>query len=347
MLKPLHAFLALTSLILLACNQEKQIEYKEEGTPISAQGPNQGRRMFQYETRLNESAASEFNLADATAYTMTLSECASSHAETITEANIYLELYEFDRNCVVKLTQFTLNGKVYTPKAGSTFTTWDTGDTATFEVLAANPVDELGVEVISTIANPVVAAGTIHYQFSEITKGADSSIGEGVVRESQIVSVDGQAAPDFLIRQIKLVDITGTGNGEFQIQFECNGEDVSGAAATLACYDVRLSDIHMVLVEDTFGGNLTQSDLNTIYTAASGGKQIDMATDAFAPTEGSPALPHGGFISAPTGDADVLVLAGNKPIVQHPNMILILKAGPSYQYFNLDVTLITQDNSAP
>lgn len=347
MVKPICAFLVTTSLLLLGCSQEKQVDYKDEGTPVSAQPAPVTRRTFSYETRLNQNTATGLSLADATAYTMTLSECASTHAATVTETNIYLELYEFDRNCVVKLTQFTLNNKVYTPKAGNLFTNWAVGDKAVFEVASANPVDELNVEVITTISNPVTVGGTVHYQFSETTKGSDTTIGEGVVRESQVLTVNGQAAPDLLIRQIKLVDITADGNGEFQFQFECNGADVNGVGASMACHDVLLNDIYMVLVEDTYGGTLTQQNLTDIYTAASGGKQVDTASEIFAPGAGSPALPHGGFVSADHGDPDVLVLAGAKPIVQHPNMLLILKAGPSYLYFNLDVTLITQDNSSP
>ncbi len=339
--------LLLIGAFVLSCSQEKQIAYVDKGTPVN-QSPNPpGRRTFTYQTMLTEKTASAFLLADATAFTMTLSGCASSQTATVNETNIYLELYEFDRNCVVKLTQFTLNSKIYTPKSGSTFTSWAAGDTAVFEVVGASPVDELNVEVLTTISNPVVAGGTIHYQFSELTLGTDVTIDENIVRESQVMKVDGQAAPDFTVDSVELVGITASGNGEFRFRMECRDADVTGTGASMQCYDVLLSDIRLVLVEDTYGGVLTLNDLTSIYSAHGGGKAIDTSSELIAPGGGSPALTHGGFITANTGDPDVLVMTGSKPIHTFPNMLLILKAGPSYLYFNVDVESIVQDGSAP
>ncbi len=341
-----YLFILLLGGLGLSCSQEKQIAYVDNGTPVNQTPKPEGRRTFNYQTMLTEKTAA-LSLANATAYTMTLSGCASSQTATVTETNVYLELYEFDRNCVVKLTQFTLNSKVYTPKSGSTFTTWATGDTAVFEVVGASPADELNVEVLQTITNPVTAGGTIHYQFSELTLGTDVTINESIVRESQVMTVDGQAAPDFTVNQVQLVGITATGNGEFRFQLECRGTDVVGVGASMRCYDVLLSDIRLVLVEDTYSGVLTLSDLTSIYAAHSGGISIDTSTEIFSAGAGSPVLTHGGFITANTGDADVMVMSGSKPIHLHPNMLLILKAGPSYLYFNVDVEVINQDGSAP
>ncbi|RYH14042.1 hypothetical protein EON65_34285 [archaeon] len=177
----------------------------------------------------------------------------------------------------MKLTQFTLNSKVYTPKAGSLFTTWAVGNKAVFT--SPTPGDELNVEVITTVASPVVANGTVQYQFSEITQGADNTIGEAVVRQSAILTVNGQAAPNFTINQIKLVGITAAGNAEFQFQLHC-ANSVVGTGNAMQCDDVLMRDIYMVLVEDTYGGVLTQANMDTIYGAApGGGVQIDTATE--------------------------------------------------------------------
>ena len=100
------------------------------------------------------------------------------------------------------------------------FDTWQVGDVATFEVNGATPVDELRVEVLQTLSNPVASTDTIRYQFSELADGGDQSVGEPVVRESASLTVDGQAAPDFAITQVELVGITANGNGEFRIQME-------------------------------------------------------------------------------------------------------------------------------
>jgi hypothetical protein len=213
---------------------------------------------------------------------------------------------------------------------------------ATFEVAAADPADELTVTLVSTIANPVVAAGEIHYQFSEITQGSTETLGEAVVRESASLSVDGQASPNFSIRQVELVDITADGNGEFRFQLECNNT-VTGTGNDILCDDVRLDSIRMVLAEKG-ASDPDLTALQTMFTDAGGGKAIEMSTDAFIAGEGSPVLAKGGFITADTGDADVMVMAGEKPIVTHPNMIFVLKAGPSYTWFYINVTTITQSN---
>ncbi len=328
-----------------SCNQEAQVAYKDEGTPIAAQPTAPARRTFSYDASL-QSDVTALSLANASAFTMTLSDCASTQTATVTEADIYLELYEFDRNCVVKLTQFTLNLKVYTPKAGNLFTTWAAGDTAVFEVFGASPVDELNVKVLTTVGNPVVAGGSIDYRFSEITLGGDVTIGESVVRESQTIAVIGQAAPEFNVRQIKLVDITATGNGEFQFQLECK-RNVVGTGATAECYDVIINDLRLLLIEDTFSGTMTRQNLDDAFTNGGGGVQINTATNVIAPGGGTPALPKGGFLTAAHGETGVLVMAGTKPIVQKPNMLLLLKADQSYLYFNVDVTLIVQNASPP
>jgi hypothetical protein len=333
--------------LLASCGEEQPVQYTDEDTESeTATNTTLKRRTFSHPVKVTDVTAGLQLAANATAFSIDLTGCASTHAATVTETKAYLEVYEFDRNCLAKLTTFTLNSKTYTPKAGALFDTWQTGDVATFEVASASPADELTVTVVSTIANPVTAAGEIHYQFSEVTQGATETLGEAVVRESASLVVDGQASPNFAITQVELVNITAAGNGEFQIQLECNNT-VTGTGADIVCDDVRLDSIAMVLAVDSYALDPTLTDLEAIFTAASGGKAIDMATEAFVAGGGTPALPKGGFITADTGDADVMVLAGTAPIVTNPNMIFVLKAGPSYTWFYINVTTITQSDNGP
>ncbi|WP_141733435.1 hypothetical protein [Oligoflexus tunisiensis] len=343
--KPIiKAVLALT--LATACGAEEPVQYTDEDTESSTTTTLK-RRTFNFPVKVTTSETGLSLAADATAFSVSLTDCVSTHTATVTETKAYLEVYEFDRNCLAKLTTFTLNSKTYTPKVGSEFDTWLVGDVATFEVAAANPADELTVTVVSTIANPVVAGGDIHYQFSEVTQGDTETLGEAVVRESATLNVNGQAAPNFSIAQVELVDITADGNGEFRFQLECNNA-VTGTGVNILCDDVALSSIYMALAEDTYGvpgPDLT--DLEDIFTAAAGGTQIDMTTDAFEAGQGTPVLANGGFITADTGDADVMVLAGTMPIVTHPNMVFVLKSGPSYTWFYIRVTTITQSDDGP
>jgi hypothetical protein len=327
-------------LTAFACNQEQKVEYADEAGDTSSEKPKApARRSFGFEVTVDNQS---LNLATATEYEIQLTSCASTQAVTIDESKAYLELYEFDRNCLAKLNRFKLIDKIYTPKAGSLFDTWIAGDVATFEVVGATPPDELRVEVLETIANPVVANGSIHYQFSEIVKGTDQNVAEAAVRESASITVSGQDAPQFTVKNIYFVGVTATGNGEFRFQLECDA-DLTGAAGNRKCVDVRLDSIEMVLVKDTYGGTLDQTDLDAIWVAESP-KQIDMATEAFSPNTGAPVLPHGGFITANTADADVMVMSGNKPVASNRAMVFILKSGPSYTYYTIDVAAITQDD---
>ncbi|RYZ50519.1 MAG: hypothetical protein EOP07_22830, partial [Proteobacteria bacterium] len=125
--------LAMLSLGLAACAPEKQVEYADDNSGVVKENTSATRRTFSYNGVLSNQAAG-LSDADASAFTMTLSSCASTQTATVTNSNVYLEVYEFDRNCIVKLTQFTLNAKIYTPKSGSDFNTWAVGDTAVFEV---------------------------------------------------------------------------------------------------------------------------------------------------------------------------------------------------------------------
>lgn len=286
-----------------------------------------------------------FMLADAATFSISLDSCATGLTATVDETSNYLEVYEFDQNCLAKLTEFTLNSKTYTPKAGSLFDTWQAGDLATFEVNGAAPADELQVEVIETLSSPVTSTDNIHYEFSEVTDGGDETIGEPVVRESAAITVDGQAAPDFSINQVELVGITGDGNGEFRFQLECN-EAVTGTGNDITCFDVRLEDINLAIGLDTYGGAPTSTDLGNLFTAF-GTVAIDMGSEAFVAGGGAPVLANGGFITADTGDADVMVVQGAAPMHSNANMIFALKAGPSYLYFNVDVTTIVQSGDGP
>jgi hypothetical protein len=203
----------LMAALLAACAEEQPIQYTDEETEGETTGTTTlKRRTFPHTFRLDDGTTDLRLAANATTFSIDLTGCASTHSATVTQTKAYLEVYEFDRNCLAKLTEFSLNGKTYTPKTGATFDTWLAGDVATFEVASASPADELTVTVISTIANPVVAAGEIHYQFSEVTQGDTETLGEAVVRESASLVVDGQAAPNFSINQVQLVDITADGN---------------------------------------------------------------------------------------------------------------------------------------
>ena len=336
------------SLLQISCGAEQPVRYIGNDTDFSEQ---ENPRVPVDATIIQipltfGSSTSAFSLADATTFSIQMDSCASGIGTvTVDETSNYLEVYEFDRDCLAKLTTFELNGKTYTPKALSEFDTWQAGDLAVFEVNGANPVDELNLEVIATLSSPITNTDIVHYKFSEITDGGDETIGEPTVRESAALTVDGQAAPDFSINQVELVGITAGGVGEFRFQLECN-QAVTGTGNDITCFDVRLDEIKLAIGVDTYGGTPSVSDLETLYTAY-GDVLINMGTEAFVAGGGTPVLGNGGFITADTADADVIYMKTASPIHTNPNMIFVLKADPSYLYFNVDVTTITQSGDGP
>jgi hypothetical protein len=271
-----------------------------------------------------------FSLADATTYSISLTDCASGYTSTANQNSSSLKVYKFDRDCLAKLTQFQLNGFTYTPQAADPFTTWQTGDTATFEV-AASPSNTLQVKVISTLDDPISGTEAVEYRFSTIESGANETIADTDVGDPHTMTVAGQDAPSFTIHSVELVGITAGGAGQFEFVMECTS-DITGAGATTACLDVLFTDIRYKLIEDTYGSTLTYAQAQALFPADE--SSVDTATEVVA--VGGGGTTHGGFTTVTLDGPDIMHT--------HPNMILVIEAADlSYLYFNVDVTILTQD----
>ena len=200
---------------------------------------------------MSQSEAGVFQLTNATDFKMILDGCASGLTYSdISSTNSNIDVYKFDQNCLVKLTEFTSGGITYVPKSGSGFGSWADGDIATF-IDTTDQVSGVEIKVVvdNQLDNPVSGTESIAYSFSQIQAGADRAVASSVVGQSQALSVSGQDAPNFTIAGVELVGMTANGAGEFRLDLECN---VALGDSNTTCDGLALSAIEYKLVADTF-----------------------------------------------------------------------------------------------
>ena len=97
----------------------------QDTTAIESQ--NDERELIDIDVQVDEKEQG-FNLtASATAYSLTIDSCASGYTTTVDENSPTVKAYKFDRDCLAKLTTFTINGITYNPDSADLFTTWQAG----------------------------------------------------------------------------------------------------------------------------------------------------------------------------------------------------------------------------
>jgi len=280
---------------------------------------------------IQESSQPILALADATSFDMSLDGCASGLTyPSIAETNPNIDVYKFDQGCLVKLNQFVYGGVTWVPTGGDPFTTWASGDIATFED-STDPTSTIRVVVGTQLDDPVSGTEAISYSFSEIQAGADAAIAENIVSDSHALSVSGQSAPNFIVQAVDFNGMTAAGAGQFAFTMEC-AVSVTGTVAgdDLACDGTPINSITYKLLEDTYGGTLTLSDASALFPV--GESAAVVSTHGI--DLGGGGTVEGGFIT--------VTLDGPDGMHSTPNMILILEAlDASYQYFNIDVTTLT------
>ncbi len=276
-------------------------------------------------------------VANATTYKIHMDECASGFSSDADELSTNLQVYKFDQGCLGKLEEFSINSITYSSTAaGATnFSSFAVGQTAIF-ANAADQTDLIGVKVVTQISATVVDGDTVSYLFYDIEAGAtNDDLDQSVVGVGHTMSVSGQAAPSFTINEVRFVNMTVAGEGEFEFSMECS---VALTNANTTCKDIILTDIDYKLVEDTYSDVVSLTDADTIFgtagTSVAAGERVTVGgTDNDGNT-----LANGGFYTNETTP-----LTGPATIHSKPEMILILRAGSSYQYFNVDVTPLVQD----
>jgi hypothetical protein len=277
----------------------------------------------------------------ATAYSVTLSNCLSGYGATVNQTNADgIEAYKDDRSCLAKLTSLTTGGVAYTStNPGATdFTTWAANDTALF---ASAGGATIRVKVISQLNSPISGTEAIVYNFAELLDGqGDYTFSEASVSDAHAITVESQEAPHFNVVGATFMGMDdATGAPEMKFKLECVDDPTAGSPTSVAmsagsaadtlCGSVDLNAISYKLVKDTFSSVLTISQAESQMSA--GTSSITIPTDQYQ-TDAT----HEGFNTVTLDGPGPLGTAGNEA------MILILKAGLSVTYFNIDITTITQ-----
>jgi hypothetical protein len=260
----------------------------------------------------------DLSLTGAESFVMILDGCVSGYTLTVTEAMSSVDLYKYDEGCVLKLISLTISGVNYNKlnSGSSDFTTWTSGDIALFSNSAGS--QSIGLTVDSQLDNPISGNESVAYTFSEVLEGADETIAESVVTDSHSISVSGGAAPPVTIHGLAFSDINADGAGAFNFDLKCDSTISSNL-----CSNQDMTTWDFALVVDSYSGTLNASELGALTYSDIGSNVIS------AGSMGS----EGGITTA--------VIYGPNQIHNNLNMILSIKNGSSYKYFNLDVTAVT------
>jgi hypothetical protein len=276
----------------------------------------------------------------ATAYSVSLTGCLSGYTATVNQTSVDgVEVYKDDRNCLAKLTSFTVGGATYTnTHTGAVdFTTWLANDMATF---ASSSGALIRVKVVSQLASPIASTEAVSYNFSELLKGGDTTYLESDVSDAHSITVESQEAPLFDVVAANFVGMHDTsGAAQFTFKLECVDDPTaspptsvamnSGSGPDTLCGANDLQDITYKLVKDTYSSTLSITNAEAIFSTAGTSVTLPNAQYQDSGT-------NEGFNTVTLDGPGGLGTAGNE------HMILILKAGISYTYFNIDVTTISQ-----
>jgi hypothetical protein len=264
-----------------------------------------------------------FSLANASAFAMTLEGCASGLTASITHAVPTVDVYKFDRGCLVKLTSFTYGGITYEPSSGDPFTSWADGDVATFQEVGV-PANQLTVVVGSQLTDPISGTEAVSYSFTQLIAGTDETIAKTVVGDAHALSVAGTDAANVDITGVTMTGMTAGGAGEFTLTVDCLVA-LSGAGPNYNCGANDMTTLKYRLVADTYGGTLDYSQASALFDGS----------------ESTVAEAHQ-FVGPP-GGFNAYVTTPNQ-MHNNPNMLFVIQSGGaagSYKYFNVDVTKLT------
>jgi hypothetical protein len=320
--------------LLFSCNEENEDKKSgsetQNGTVIvvPAGGSGTNRLSAIPISFLNsQQATNVFSLVDATAFTIELADCLSGYTAIVTEANIDgLEIYNYDRECKAKLTQFSANGRNYVPTSGDPFTTWQAGDSAIFDEVGEPGIFPLKIVVLSTLGDPATSSDKITYGWATIAEGSTNAILWSTIGASGDVQHLTNLPPSFSIRSIEFLGLTAGEGGQYRLVLECTVT----IGITNVCSSVDLADLDYKLVEDTYGGTIDKAAGDAIFSTP--GTPVTLPGERVAP--GDSGTTKGGFVS--------VILDGPDNLASKPNMLYVIRSyGESYQYFNLDITVST------
>jgi len=331
--------------IVVACGKSMQ-KVDKSGDAVSKADTANEQKLVPVDVTISEAQpqGASFALAtiSASAWAMKLEGCASGFTNNnapFTEASPSVQLYQNDLNCLMKLTDFTVNGIHYVdPNPLGSFATYAAGDSAQFED-ETDATNKITITVVSQLGSPLSNVGeAVAYSFTKITKGVTATVSD--VSDAHAVSVSGVPSPNFSIKSALLRDhdaITAQGAGVFEIALEC-AEAITGTTPAAACSGQNMASagsyqMKYVLVNRTSlpsnPDNITAADLEA---------KFDGSEVAITHQRASGTGDNGGF--------DAQDIQGPDQIHNNPSMAYILRVvdggKKSYTFFQIDVDVVQQ-----
>jgi hypothetical protein len=261
----------------------------------------------------------------AAAFEIYLIGCLSGYTATIDESQVTgLKVYTYDRNCYVGLNYFQFQGRNYFPTATDPFTTWQPGDTATYDEPGEPGNFPMTVTIQSNLSNPVSESDLVAFAATALVDGPERSLMQAIKGPSGSIQHKTNLPPSFTLKRIDFLGLNVQKAGRYRFYLECT---VMMTVANV-CTGVNLSVIDYKFVADTFNNSPSKGQANGVFST--NGTPIAIPGEVVSP--GSSGLTNGGFM--------ITEIAGPANLHLTPNLMLILRSyAASYQYFNVDVTV--------
>lgn len=315
----------------------------------------------------------------ATALKVKVSGCASGYTlSSATSITSVVNLYKSDKNCLVKLVEFTIGSIPYgitsTYSGGTDFSSWAPGQVGTFSKCQTNSPTYTNCENTSTgvaqagdlikvfVLHQVTAGGvttsdTIDYNFTDIAAGATNNISQANVSTAVPLSATGQAAPSVAVAFARYLYTNNDGSGSLSFTINCTSALNPTSGSTAACVgDTIETRLDWLFIHDNYSqGAITVAQANQafsdnaslIHAAVAGtqtgsqGKIIAVGgQDSYSNT-----IANGGWYTSETAPE----ITGSVPIYpSNLNNVLFIRRKDasgntlSYLYFYVNIASITQ-----
>jgi hypothetical protein len=231
-------------------------------------------------------------------------ECDGGYSQTVTTTEFSLPIR--NTNCVAKLTNFMRNNdRLYRPKPGQNFITWQPSDRAVFTCSeGAGCLNELDLNVYvlkQLFVLILIVFSEIRYKFSENIIGDDVVIQQSDINFSKVVV--GDEPPPFTLRAA----YEGAQAGKIEFLAECNSFQIGGELTDVICEITSLNSFCVSLAPMP-EGELTSVALADLFATSS---QLLAADDgALLIDQGQFGIGRGGFtVALPTDGAEQYIFA--------------------------------------
>jgi len=282
-------------------------------------------------------------VSTGTTLNVAVTGCASGYSFATGAITSVVNLYNGDRNCLVKLKSFVFGTTTYSATAtGATdFTTWLAGDTATF-ANTTSATDLITVFARTQVSSILTLSDAVLYNFTDVQGSTTSSTASDAISTPVSLTVNGNAAPDFTYLDSRIMSTNVNGTVVLKLQFQCPNT-VTGTSPTESCDGLAEANMDYIMVENTYSNAaLTVAQVNAIFAA---GSPTAVTQDAAG------AAGVGTVSTSPKGGIQTSSTTVGAPLYpSHQNQLIIIRLRDggtpnltlSYEYFYINIGSLTQ-----